>query len=312
MSHPFEVGKTYRNRVGEYVVQSIEGDQITIRYASGGTLVTSARIQARIWENIHFEEQMVREDERRRLAREARLQARRRAARARQAELVPKYGGFQESDFEPKKRGIAWKTRKEAGAFFAYRLGKAVEASFGSWIVPRQSQVHVARSDNYSKEAGEKNAAFFVAVDESGVSYGLRVGNPDGKAKAKSPWAALLAAMSDDDKVRRALRAAMKAYDLTLNVYAMDVSYGLAGQAFHQPRGFLWEEKSADQEVSRKMDWDALIAQLQSLADGKRCNVFLQAKMPAGEALKAAAAALAPIEEVFMALMPAYEACVGG
>jgi hypothetical protein len=310
MSHPFEVGKTYRNRVGEYVVQSVEGDRMTIRYVNGGTLTTSVRIQARIWENIHFEEQMVREDERRRLAREARIKVRKQAARAKQAQAMPKFGGFKPADFEPANRGIAWKTRKEAGTFLAFTMGKNVGLSFDSWIVPRQSRVHVAQGEHYDKEVGERNAAFFVAVDESGVTYGLCVGNPDGKAKANWPWSALLAAMSDDDKVRRAIRAAMKAYDLALDVYAMDVRYGLAGQATHQDRGFLWEEKTADQEVSRKMDWNDLVERLQSLADGKRCNVFFQTKMPAREAIKSGAEATAQIIEVFEALMPVYESCV--
>ena len=35
MSHPFEVGKTYRNRNGEYVVQAVEGERMTIRYEDG-------------------------------------------------------------------------------------------------------------------------------------------------------------------------------------------------------------------------------------------------------------------------------------
>ena len=119
MSHPFEVGKTYRNRNGEYIVQAIDGDHMTIRYVSGGTLQTSVAIQARIWENIHFEYQMEQEEEKRRLAREARLEARRRTARAKKALAEPKYGGFQESDFEPKKRGIAWSGREQAGKALA-------------------------------------------------------------------------------------------------------------------------------------------------------------------------------------------------
>ncbi|NIV35778.1 MAG: hypothetical protein GWN58_41905, partial [Anaerolineae bacterium] len=64
MSHPFEVGKPYRNRIGQYTVQEIEGDRMVIRYEDGKTLITSARIQARIWENIQFEHQMAMAEER--------------------------------------------------------------------------------------------------------------------------------------------------------------------------------------------------------------------------------------------------------
>jgi hypothetical protein len=72
MSHPFEVGKTYRNRAGEYVVQALDDDRMTIRYQDGRILVTSAQMQARIWENIQFERQMARAEERQRQALEAR------------------------------------------------------------------------------------------------------------------------------------------------------------------------------------------------------------------------------------------------
>ena len=57
MSHPFEVGRQYRNRIGEYVVEWVEGDKMKIRYVGGGTMVTDVNIQARIWENIQFEQQ---------------------------------------------------------------------------------------------------------------------------------------------------------------------------------------------------------------------------------------------------------------
>ena len=105
MSHPFEVGKPYRNRVGEYVVQEIAGDQMVIRYVDGRTLTTSVTIQARIWENIQFEKQLARAEERRQQAQEARQAARRRTARRK---ARPTFGGFEEADFETKTRGIAW------------------------------------------------------------------------------------------------------------------------------------------------------------------------------------------------------------
>jgi hypothetical protein len=93
MSHPFEVGKDYRNRSGQYVVQAIEGDWMKIRYTSGSTLETRISIQARIWENIQFEEQMARDEERVRLAREARLEARKRTSRARRPVARTKFDG---------------------------------------------------------------------------------------------------------------------------------------------------------------------------------------------------------------------------
>jgi hypothetical protein len=311
MSHPFETGKTYRNRVGEYVVQSIEGDKMTIRYVNGGTLVTDVTIQARIWENIQFEEQMSREEERMRLAREARMKVRRQAARAKRAKAIPKFPGFQESDFEPKKRGIAWSSRKELGKVLAHKLNQEKEKSFDSWIVPRKSEVHVARKDHYDMDERELNAAFFVAVDDRGVSHGFRVGKPDGKAKVKWPWSAFLKAITEDDKLRRAMRAAMKAHELTLDVYAMDVSYGMVGRVSLQPRGFLWEEKKADQELTQRMQWTDLVDHLQEVGASKRCNLYLRRLTPADEASNAGRGAADEIAAVFEALLLVYDTSVG-
>src|SRR5512136_2124245 len=108
MAHPFEVGKTYRNRAGEYIVQALDGDRMTIRYQDGRSLITSAQMQARIWENIQFERQMARAEERQRQALEARKTTRQRTARVKQARPKIRFDGFEAADFEPKKRGIAW------------------------------------------------------------------------------------------------------------------------------------------------------------------------------------------------------------
>jgi hypothetical protein len=56
MSHSFTVGRTYRNRQGEYEVLAIHGDQMTIRYKDGVEKSANVTLQARIWENIQADE----------------------------------------------------------------------------------------------------------------------------------------------------------------------------------------------------------------------------------------------------------------
>ena len=36
VAHPFIVGETYNDRKGDYVVESIKGNQIRFRYSAGG------------------------------------------------------------------------------------------------------------------------------------------------------------------------------------------------------------------------------------------------------------------------------------
>jgi hypothetical protein len=313
MSHPFEVGKMYRNRAGEYVVVHVEGDKMKIRYVDGGTLETDVAIQARIWENIQFEDQMKRAEERQRLAREARLAARRRTRRAR---AEPKFAGFQSTDFEPKKRGIAWSSRKELGKVLAYELSQRTKRTFGHWIVPRQPRVHVASKDHYEKISSatiDVNAALFVAADQNGIICGFRVTKPDDTSdtlKAAWPWTRFLESLGSDDKMQQALQEAMESQELVLDVHATTVSFGQVSRITLQDSQFLWQQEEADQEVTQPMDWDSLVEALVALAPGKRCALYLRRRISAEDCLKGGSELAGEIADIFEALVPLYDASV--
>ena len=311
MSHPFEVGKTYRNRAGEYVVQEIVGDRMNIRYVDGRNLETSVQIQARIWENIQFEKQMAMAEERKRQAMEERRLVRQRKARAKKEREKPKFAGFEGSDFEEKKRGLAWSSRKELGRVLAYELTQQMEGAFDHRIVPRRSKIHVMRQDHYDTEASETNAALFVEVSPKGASYGFRVGKPAGKAKDKGPWSLLVQAMVEEEGVREALHSALEKQDLQLDVYAMEISYGLVGRVTAQEKGFLWEHEDAEQEISRPMSGTELAEYLKEVAPAQRCDLYVRTLMPPKEALQAGAGVANEILAVLEVLVPLYDASVG-
>jgi hypothetical protein len=310
MSHPFEVGKTYRNRNGEYVVQAVEGERMTIRYEDGRTRATTVRIQARIWENIQFEHQMAMAEERKRLAGEERKAARQRAARAKRERAKPKFAGFEESDFEPKKRGIAWSTRKELGRVLAYELTQSVDGTFGHWIVPRRSKLQVALQDKYDTENRETNAAFLITADEEGLSYGFNVGKPAGRSKAAWPWRALVDRLVNTKTLIKTLQEVLEQNDLQIDVWAMKTSYRQVARITAEGEGFLWEHKDAKQEVSRQMNGEEVAAYLKSVTPTKRCELHVRKRIPAKEAQKAGPKVSAEILEVIEALMPVYDASV--
>lgn len=311
MTHPFEVGKTYRNRQGEYVVLALDGDKMTIRYVGGGTLVTDVNIQARIWENIQFERQMARAEERRRQAQEARQKARQRAAQPRRVRARPAFAGFQESDFETGRRGVAWSSREELGKALTQELDRHTGEAFSHWLVPHQALIHVALRGAYDREAVERNAAFFVALGEEGVSYGFRLGKPDGPVQAGWPWLAFMSAMSGE-KVYRALRAAMVAHDLNLDLYTTEIQYGQVARLTVQGDGFLWQHEDAGQEIVRQMSPEDFIAYLQAFAPEKRCEIYVRRQVPVAEAVKAGVEIVGDVVAVFEALLPVYRASLGG
>lgn len=313
MSHPFEVGKTYRNRIGEYVVEAIDGNKMRIRYVSGGTLTTDTSIQARIWENIQFERQMARAEERRRQAEEARTVARQRAGQSgQQGRSRPTFDGFNAEDFEDKQRGVAWSGRRELGRALAFELSRRSRVAFDHWIVPYQSEIHAARKDRYDAENRELNAAFFVTTGEDGVSYGLHVGRPGGKIKDAWAWSAFVAALSDERRVRDTMRSAMEEHDLNLVVYAMEVSYGQVARITADEEGFLWQHESPEQEIARHMSGEELAEYLHGVAPNKRCDVYLGRQMSKDKAIGAGMGMVDEIAEICLALLPVYDASSAG
>ncbi len=313
MSHPFEVGKTYRNRIGEYVVEAIDGNKMKIKYANGGTLTTDVGIQARIWENIQFERQMARAEERRRQAEEARTVARQRASQATpQARSRPAFDGFKTEDFEDKQRGVAWAGRRELGRALAFELTRRARVAFDHWIVPYQSEIHVARKDRYDGENRELNAAFFVTASEDGVAYGFHVGRPGGKVKDAWAWSAFVSALSDERRVRDGMRTAMEEHELNLVVYAMEVSYGQVARITADEEGFLWQHESPDQEISRHMSGEELAEYLQGVAPNKRCDVYLGRQMSKEKSIGSGTGVVDEIAGICLALLPVYDASSGG
>jgi len=52
MDHPFVVGSTYANGLGEYTVQQIRPPHMRVRYANGEEATLELALQARIWARL--------------------------------------------------------------------------------------------------------------------------------------------------------------------------------------------------------------------------------------------------------------------
>jgi len=309
----------YRNRAGEYTVLAIDGDRLTVRYVNGSTLVTSAATQARIWENIQFEEQAAREEERVRLAQEARLASRKRAAKPAPAPAAEaparargRFAGFKESDFVPKARGLAWPGRVSLGGSLAGELSRRTGQSYAKWLVPLQPEVHVARPECYDPEAGNRNAAFFTAISEKGVTYGFRVGKPDGRLEPTWPWVMMLASLAADDELREAVAGMMRGRGLSLDVYAMDVSYGPVAHISLTGERFVLERETAQEASSRELSWDDLIEYLQTVAPEARADIYWRNAVNKEDAVSTGPGIARDMLSAFTALLPRYDASARG
>jgi hypothetical protein len=190
-------------------------------------------------------------------------------------------------------------------------LGKRTEGTFNQWIVPRKSEIHIAARDYYDRDTRDHCAAFFVSTSKDGLSLGLHVGKPGGKIKKDWHWPTFLTVLTDDDKIRRLVRAAMKKQELDMVVYAMGVSYGQVGQISWQERGFLWQHETADQDMTKRMNWPQLVEYLETVAPNKQCDVYIGKRLSVDDAIKADKSISAQIAEVFETLMPVYDASIG-
>jgi uncharacterized protein YktB (UPF0637 family) len=78
-----------------------------------------------------------------------------------------------------------------------------------------------------------------------------------------------------------------------------------------QARGFLWEHETAEQEMTRKMNWGDLTEYLQAEGAKQRCDLYLRKRMPVSDALKAGKDIAKEIVSVFEDLVPLYDVTVG-
>lgn len=312
----------YRNRAGEYTVMAVDGDKLTIRYVSGTTITTSVSIQARIWENIQYEEQAAREEERVRLAQEARLASRKRATKPAPAPAAEKpaapprtrgrFGGFLETDFQPKARGIAWPGRVALGGALANELSGRTGRVFGKWLVPLLPEVHIARPEYYDPDVGGRNAAFFVSVSEKGAAYGFRVGKLDGRVEASWPWSVLIATLAGDADLRGTVESVMSNRGLSMDVYAMEVSYGPVAHITLSRSGssFMWERETSAETMRREMSWDDLLEYLQTVSANARTDLYVRNTLSKEDAVSAGPGIARDVLAALTALLPVYDACL--
>jgi len=121
----------------------------------------------------------------------------------------------------------------------------------------------------------------------------------------------MLAALVADKQLRTTIESVMKARNLSLDVYAMEVSYGQVANVTLSGAGFLWERETDQQMINREMDWDELVGYLQEVGAEARVDLYLRSSLSSEEAVNAGAAISRDMVATFVALMPAYGASIG-
>lgn len=296
MEHPFEVGKTYRNRKGEYEVVSLDGPSMVLRYSDGSVLRTRVDVQARIWRNVQMEARVEREKQRAK----SQPPLRRRGGRRGQD-----FQGLQDHDFQKGVGGTSWRARTSFGGRLAERMTDITARFFQSWAIYRRAEVHIAQPTHYDSQARARGAKFVFGLWEEGAWYGFYIEKNLGPMDATWQWPNMIQALSSDALLRGEIEQAMQAHDLRWKLYVWGDG-SLVAQVGAAEEGLVREEPT-DQELGL-LTWPKFVEELRSLDTETWYSLFLLANLQKERALAAGPGLVEPVAEVFRALLPLYEA----
>lgn len=182
----FVVGGRYENVKGAYEVISITGDSMVIRWDNGEEISSSIELQERIIENMKFREQLT------------------------QNQNTPKpvnkihrssgsqFSGLKNSDFKNNVVKTKWRNRNGLGGAVAKQLYSR-EFNFQSWAVYRVPTVHWAGTKHRKKTEINKQAKFYVQLDENCMQYGFCVEGSNGSIDKQEDWNAFLSWLKSNE-----------------------------------------------------------------------------------------------------------------
>jgi hypothetical protein len=296
MKHPFEIGRKYRNRRGEYEVISLEGSKMVIRYSNGEVLETTVQQQERIWRNIQAEESMeapVRRSD-------SHPRHRRRAG---QRGLG--FQGLQDRDFQKGTAGTSWRARKSLGGLLAQQMSDTTPHHFQSYAIYRRAQVHIAQPDYYDTETKRQNAKFAFGLDTKGARYGFYIEKNNGAMDDTWHWPNFLSALDNDAKLRQEVDTAMHRLELRWEI-DVGADGGLVAQVQASSGGLTWEWQ--DRDESEEISWPAFVKRLRDIETEKWCNLYLCTGTAKDEAIAAGIQLVDTVVKVYRALLPLYQA----
>jgi hypothetical protein len=297
MEHPFEVGKMYRNRAGEYEVVGLDGPRMVIRYTDGSVLRTRVAVQARIWQNIQLEASLEREKQR--AASQTRL---RRRGGPRGAD----FQGLEDHDFQEGVGGTSWRARTSLGGRLAQRMTDITPYFFQSYAIYRRAVVHVAAPTHYDTKTRWREAKFAFGLDTEQARFGFYIEKNEGPMDSTWHWPNMVEALHNEASLQQEIESAMRRHKLQWELYVW-AEGGMVAQVRAAAEALRIE--SQDREVAEPMSWLDFVALLRRIGAENWADLHLRTYLPKDTALAAGAGLVALVTEAYRALLPLYEAC---
>jgi hypothetical protein len=302
MKHPFKIGETYRNELGEYEVISIDESTMLIRYSDGTEQDAEIAFQQRIWERIQDEETMKRQADERR----TKSKSRRRSS----ARLGASFHGLVDTDFKDSIQGTNWRARTGLGGLLARRLSTLTGKEFESRVVARQPRVFVVMPNAFNPDKSLHEAKFEFFLTDNGAYYSFYVEKNNGEMDESWDWLRVLDALTNDVAIQDATKKAMEEYGLQWSIYLTTPEGDRirAATVAATPDGLTLHIEADDQD--HELDWIGIVAYLENLNVNDWCDLYLMQSMPKEEAIDLGVSIADKVAKVWNALMPLYLAAV--
>lgn len=302
MKHPFEVGNTYRNELGEYEVVSIKEPDMVIRYSDGGEREAEIAFQRRVWERIQDEEEIKLEAEQRK----SKSKTKRRSSTARYGAA---FHGLAETDFQTSIKGTNWRARSGLGGLLAVRLSTLSGRIFESRAVARQPRVFITLPYAAAPKAPSRKAKFILGLDEAKAYHGFYIEKNFDEMDDSWDWPQLITALGDDLALRHTLQDAMEEYDLGWKITLFDSDHEFKSTAIVTAESGGLALRTEGNDQIRPLEWADFVAYLDELDDEEWCDLYLVQSISKTNAIELGVAIADEIAAVWNALLPLYDAC---
>lgn len=299
MDHPFEVGGVYENRDGVYEVVRIEDGlgMMIIRYVdTGEEMESTIRIQARIWQNMRWEEQ---EAARQRADEEARHQQ----------GYGRDFTGLYDSDFRNNTEGTTWRSRAGLAGQVSRLLSAGSPYTFVSWAIYGWPVAFLTHLDDYAIaafETGVSKAKFTIELDEENVYYGLYVERNAGPMDRTWDWLRLLPVLRERPELQKVIEAAETEHGVRF------LGRAYRGEdTFHFSDGLATGARSLwDEDNPSALSVAERLRRLEDVPADEWVEIYLLGTMPKDAAVEAGVDMAHRMAGVMGALLPVYTTAI--
>ncbi len=287
MKHPFTVGGQFKNNHGDYVVQSINGDEMVIVYDDGQVQRNSVALMRRVWERLERERTSPPVEERTRRPESSAL----------------RFEGLADSDFKDNVSGTHWRARTQLGGALTHRLTDRSARAFESHAIFRRPEIHIVTPERYDPSLKARQAKFVFRLYPQMARYGLYVEKSSEPMDETWDWHRFRQAIGErpwQEVLERVLQSTGMTFDAIgwdnwVDTCVLRLTADAAGLRQSIP-------------VDSATTWDAVLSFLDGYPSGEWLDVCIGAQSATVDVLANGAGIAAIVCDIYEPLIPLYDA----